>query len=162
MNTSVHPTKCQSGIMLIDTLVYIAVFIVVFTLAIFGYNRFEEQSRRLRGVTEDIARTVNAGERWREDIRRASAEIQYNAETGELRIPHNSSYVVYRFSENQIQRKTTAQFVPLLKNVKVSLMEKMPRQHVTSWRWELELKTRGKNARLQPLFQFEAVAPNPL
>ena len=149
----------EHGLTLIETLVFLAVFVVILTLGIWGYNRFEEQSRRLRGVADDIARTVDAGERWREDIRRATGPIRYDASTGELGIPQAAGEVVYRFVENQIQRKAADQFVPLLKNVKASSMQQMSRQHATSWRWEVELKPRGKNAKLKPLFQFEAVAP---
>lgn len=160
MKTIIPARNSQGGIMLMESLIYMAVFSVILTLGIFGYNRFQEQSSRLRGVAEDIARAVNAGERWRADIRNASGRLEYNSKTGELRIPQTSNEIVYRFSEGTIHRRVGTQFVPVLKNVKASSMQKTSRQHVTSWRWEVELKTRGKNAKLQPLFQFEAVVPN--
>jgi type II secretory pathway pseudopilin PulG len=160
MKTRLHPCRFQSGVSLIETLIYMAVLVVVLTMAFLGYGRFSDQSRRLQNVTMDIGQAVDAGERWREDVRRATGEIEADTEKGELRIPQNSLEVVYRFSENQVERKTGGTFLPLLKNVKASSMQRTERQHVTAWRWELELNTRGKNAKLQPLFQFEAVAPN--
>jgi hypothetical protein len=45
-----------------------------------------------------------------------------------------------------------------LSNVKSSKMQSELRENVTAWRWELELKTVKKTARVRPLFTFEAVA----
>ena len=38
-------------------------------------------------------------------------------------------------------------------------MERDVRQQATAWRWEVELKSKQLQARLRPLFTFEAVAP---
>jgi hypothetical protein len=43
--------------------------------------------------------------------------------------------------------------------VKNSKMEMDQRRQVTAWRWELELQSARKAARVRPLFTFEAVAP---
>jgi hypothetical protein len=36
-------------------------------------------------------------------------------------------------------------------------MESERRQHVTAWRWEIELPTKKNTAQVHPLFTFEAV-----
>ncbi|MFN7139828.1 MAG: hypothetical protein ACK4UN_10860 [Limisphaerales bacterium] len=145
--------------MLLETLVYTAVLVVILGMAILAYDRFAVYSQRLRAVTADISRTVDAGERWREDIRKAIAPIQFDEKSGELRIPQEGVEVSYRFQDGEVVRREGERSVPVLAHVKHSAMQQVPRAHVVSWRWEVELKTRGKNAKVQPLFQFEAVAP---
>ncbi len=145
-----------------ETLAYIALLAIIMGLAMTGYLRFEEQSRRLRGVATDIETAVSLGERWRADIRKANGTVEFLEGKGELCIPQKEGQVIYRFAGSTIERKDKGAFVAVLQNVQSSTMQNAGRTHVVSWRWELELKVRGKNPKLQPLFQFEAVAPQTL
>jgi Tfp pilus assembly protein PilE len=146
------------GFTLIECIVYVAAFFVVLGLAMMTYYRVEENSRSLRRNATDILRTVQAGERWREDIRRAIGPIQV-AGAGEgqtFTIPQTNGAVQYAFREGTVWRQAGAQNLPALVGVLASSMAKDPRQRVTAWRWEVELKGRQKVARVRPLFTFEA------
>jgi len=150
----------ERGITLIDAIVYIAVLSISLTIAFTAYLRFDKQAARLRSVAADIANTNEAGERWRQDVRDASGKVVWDNKANALRIPQQNGTVAYIFSANTVVREANGRRVSLLKNVKHSAMRPAERQHVRAWRWEVELNPRGKNTKLQPLFQFEAVAPN--
>ena len=118
--------------------------------------------------TDDIALALQTGERWREDIRHATApphDVRIeNSAPQALHIPQGTNEVIYLFLEGAVYRQahTNAPWSRLLGDVKDSRMTNDQRPQVAAWRWELELKTRSKNARVQPLFSFEATAaPSP-
>jgi hypothetical protein len=74
--------------------------------------------------------------------------------------------VVYRFATNAVFRSVNAgPWVRLLTSVKSSTMTADPREHVTAWRWELEIQPRAKGSvkpsRVHPLFTFLAVPERP-
>jgi hypothetical protein len=65
---------------------------------------------------------------------------------------------------NALYRRVDAgPWARLLDNVKSSAMSSEARQHVTVWRWELEMQTRAhgsvRASRVRPLFTFIAVPP---
>ena len=81
-----------------------------------------------------------------------------------LRIPCGTSEVLYRFNAGEIRRQVASSDFSelLLPTVKASQMVMDARGPVSAWRWELELKSRRKEARLPLLFTFEAAAkPTP-
>ncbi len=157
--------RWQQGIMLIDCLVYLAIWSVVVGLAFSAFFRSMSYSKNLARNADDIARALKAGERWREDVRAATGP--FKLVTGEagveqaLHIPQKTGEVVYRFIDGAVLRQTgtNAPWIPALSGVKSSRMEKDERQRVVSWRWEVELKNKQKVARVRPLFSFQAVAP---
>jgi hypothetical protein len=135
---------------------------VVTGLAFAAYFRCLDHWRALKRNADDIVRALKAGERWRADIRAATAMPKLEEIESEqaLHIPHGSGEIVYLFTQDEVWRLTNAPATgqPLLSQVRSSRMGPDARQQVTAWRWELELKTRKKDAKLQPLFTFEAVA----
>ena len=78
-----------------------------------------------------------------------------------LHIPQKTGEVIYLFIDGAVLRQTgtNAPWIPALRGVKSSRMEKDERQRVVSWRWEVELRNKQKAARVRPLFTFQAVAP---
>ena len=147
---------------LVELLVYLALFAVVAGLGIAAFFHCRDSAESLRRTSDDIVLTLQAGERWREDVRGAVAPLQFVEADGEQQviIPQKTNQIAYRFSKQAVWRRadTNAIWVPLLPKVKQSRMERDARQHVTAWRWEVELKTRRPESRLRPFFTFEAVA----
>src|SRR5262245_15843013 len=155
----------QQGIMLVDCLVYLAIWAVVVGLAFLTFYRVMSYSKNLERNADDIARALKAGERWREDVRAAIGPP--NLVTWEpgvaqaLHLPQKSGEVIYLCVDGAVLRQsgTNAPWIPALRGVKSSRMEKDNRQRIVSWRWEVELKNKQKVARARPLFTFQAVAP---
>ena len=160
-----NPPQGQQGIMLVDCLVYLAIWAVVVGLAFSAFYRSMSYSANLARNADDIARALKAGERWREDVREATGPFKWVAGEASveqaLHIPQKAGEVIYRFIDGAVLRQTgtNAAWIPALSGVKSSRMEKDERQRVVSWRWEVELKNKQKVARVRPLFTFQAVAP---
>jgi len=151
---------------LIEALVYIAAVVVLLGAGYAAMYRCLDSSIALRRNADDITSALHAGERWRADVRSATNRIRLeDTDAGQLPYFQGvNSEVVYRFSTNCISRCLGAgTWVRLLPNVKSSTMQPDPREHVTAWRWELELQPRTtgsvKPGRIRPLFTFLAV-PN--
>ena len=152
----------SAGYLLIECLVYFGVFAVLLGI---GYGAFYvcwDYSKALHYATDDINAALHAGERWRADIRNATGKITVETTAaGELlRIPCGTSEVLYRFNAGEIRRQVASSDFSesLLPTVKASQMVMDARGPVSAWRWELELKSRRKEARLPLLFTFEAAA----
>ncbi len=153
----------ERGILLVDCMVYIALWSVVVGLAFASFYRCFDQTKHLSRNASDIVRALQAGERWREDVQQAMGELALieSGEAQELRIPQQAGDVVYLFKEGTVLRRAgeKSRWARLLADVKESSMQKDPRTQVTAWRWEIELKTTQKVVRLRPLFTFQAVPP---
>ena len=151
----------QRGIMLVDCLMYIALLAVILTLTFAAFYRANENAKNLAQNASDIVRALNVGERWREDVRAANSPLRIEEKAGQtlLQLPQAGGEVRYRLRDGIISRQAAGNtnWIDLLPNVKSSRMEPDPRQHVTAWRWELELQGRQKVARVKPLFTFQAV-----
>ncbi len=156
------PGQCLTGAFsILECLVYIAVLMVIMALLAAVYYRADWNHRNLTRNAADIVRALQAGERWREDVRLASGPIRLGqgTEGPELSIPHTNGLVKYAFREGAVWRQTgpAARWQEALAGVRSSRMEKGDRRLVAAWRWEVELKSRQPVARLRPLFAFEAV-----
>lgn len=151
----------RRGIMLTEVLVYAAVFTLIGSLATGAFFRVWDASRRLQTNTDSIIRALQAGEQWRADVRHASAALRsFEDDNGQhLEIPQPSERIFYHVSTNGIHRRTgeNGPWVPLLPRPAHSRMFLDHRQHVTAWRWELELTTGKQNPRTKPRFTFVAV-----
>jgi hypothetical protein len=141
---------------LIEVMTYIAVLSVVMALAYPAYYRCQRGSRDLRRNADDIVSALRAGERWRKDIRAATGPIVSSDDR--LVIPQPNGDVIYRFADGKLFRITNHQsLVTVISNVKSSTMRADAREHVTAWRWELELAGQQKEVKVRPLFSFVAV-----
>ena len=143
---------------LLECLVYIAIFFIVLSVALGAYFRMDEQSRGFARNSADIVRAMQAGERWRADVRSATNATRFAADQ-ELRLTTRSGEVNYYFRDGTIWRQGTNEphATPFLLNVKASAMEADTRPTVKAWRWEIELQTKRTNATVRPLFTFLAV-----
>lgn len=149
----------RAALTLIECLTYCALFFVVAGLAFAAYYRMEEQARGLNRNAGDITAAMRAGERWRADLRLATAAPQI--ENGNaIRITQKAGEVRYTFLDNAVWRQGAGQAnaTLILERVKSFSMQPERRQRVTAWRWELELQTRRVQASVYPLFTFIGVA----
>jgi Tfp pilus assembly protein PilE len=147
----------RSGYTLIEALTYIACLIIILTVAYPAYHRFVRGSNNLRRNADDIARALNAGERWRNDVRAATGPVRATAER--FVIPQRDGEVVYTVSDGVLWRQSAdGQRIAALRGVRSSAMQLETRQRVTAWRWELELVGGQKDVPVRPLFSFQAVA----
>lgn len=151
--------------LLIECLVYIFVFAIIFGGGTTVFYFCWDHSHAMVEASDDINSALQTGERWRADVRAATAAItvQTNAAGEVVRIPEGARMVSYRFASGEIHRQFSASARPqlLLANIKMSQMERDGRGGVRAWRWELELNPRGKETEtFLPLrFTFEAAAP---
>jgi prepilin-type N-terminal cleavage/methylation domain-containing protein len=152
--------KTERGYTLIEMLVYIAVLAVVLDLSFAAYYRYDLYARNLRSNADDIVRVMRAGERWRDDVRNATAPP--HAIDNGVAIPQQSGEIAYVFADGTVWRQVAGVRAIALKQVKTSSMSVDPRQHVDAWRWELELASPKKTVLVHPLFTFTAVAGRPL
>ena len=148
--------KTERGFTLIEMLVYIAVFAVVLNLAFFAYYRYDQQMRDVRRNADDIVRAMRAGERWRDDVRNATAP-PHAIENGVV-IPRQSGQIAYVFADGTVWRRAAGSQTVALKNVRASTMSSDARDRVNAWRWELELTSPKKTVLIRPLFTFTAVS----
>ena len=152
------------GIMLIECLVYIALLFVILEVAFKLFYSCWDNARDVRRYTDDIVSTLKIGERWRQDVRTANAPLRAEeTEAGRvLRMPHATGEIDYRISGDGIWRRAggESEWIPVVQKIKSSRMEVDQRQHVSAWRWEVELAVRRKDARVLPRFTFEAVPQN--
>ena len=156
----------QSGLMLEECLVYLAIWVVVFGLASMVFYRVFDNAVRLRRSAADIARALHAGERWREDIRRATGRISQVGVNGAaepaLHVPQSSGEAMYLFTGTNVLRRAGAgaPWIEALAHVKSSRIIRDTRGSVSAWRWEVELDAGKKKPKVRPMFTFEAAAPN--
>lgn len=156
--------RTERGIMLVEVLVYIAVFAVVSTVAYAAFFKYWDAANRLERATDDIVGALQAGEMWRADLRRATRPPTLVREGGEeaLELQMNGAKVVYLFSAEGVWRQTspTNPWVRLIPRARQSRMFADDREGIAAWRWELELALPKKSpGKLLPRFTFLAVAP---
>ena len=145
----------SQGAMLMECLIYIAVFFVVATLAYGAFHRADFEMRAMDRNVDDIVHAVKAGEQWRADIRLATSPPRL--EDGVMKLSTKAGDIVYTVRESVLWRQSGGKALPVLERVKSSLMQPESRQHVTAWRWELEMQTKRAQASVRPLFTFLAV-----
>jgi type II secretory pathway pseudopilin PulG len=154
--------RLQHGMMLIDCIAYIGLLAIILTLAFLAFYRTTENSNKLSRNAADISLSLQAGERWREDVRSANGEPRLDNEAGVvlLRLPHASGEITYAFRDDTVLRRAlpNTNWLVVLPALTASAMHAEPRRHATCWHWDVELKGRQKVARVRPLFSFEAVA----
>ena|SRR5436305_14831081 len=150
----------RRGIVMIDAMVYLAVIGVVLILAAAVFDKGMRESAGLQRNISDIERALNAGERWRADVRMATGPIQLDPQLERVLfvIPRGTERIIYEMFSDKVRRIGTSRETTFtLNGVAKSEMMEERRGNVVGWRWELELEHRRKEARVRPLFTFMAV-----
>ena len=148
--------KRDSGISLIECLAYISGLAIVMGLAYGAYYRCMATSNGMRRNATDIVDALQCGERWREDVRRATGDLSVSEVSGRqtVRIPQKSGVVIYVFENGTIERSADGKnWNAVLPNVKTSQIKKDERKQVVAWRWEVELNSR-KDAKVSSALYF--------
>ncbi len=129
------------GFTLVEVLTYSAILLIVSAVAMKAFFATLDHARDVRRVADDITRALDAGERWRADVRLATGPPRLVEEDGvaALHLPHADGWQ------------------PALKAVKHTRFVADQRAHVSGWRWEVELQTRLPHPRIRPQFAFQAV-----
>ena len=163
MNLCPSTPRCRRGIALLECLVYIALLTLLLGLAFTCFYETTQHTRRLSSNTADIVRALQAGERWRDDVRHATEPPRFDPMSQEalLVLPQTNGIVRYKLGDGAILRQAlpNTNWVETLPNIKRSEMIRDQRSRVTVWRWELELHSQRGKRHLIPLFTFQAVAP---
>jgi hypothetical protein len=163
--TIISRGRRQTGILLTECLVYIAVFAILLGIGTAAFYFCWDHTRAVIYATEDIAAALRAGEQWRADVRAATGTMAVETTpAGEVvRIPEAGKEIIYRFDAGALHREIsgtrTAQL--LLAKVKTSHMTTDARGAVSACRWELEVIERRPENVLPLLFTFAAVPPKP-
>ena len=151
----------QQGITLIECLVYISVLFVVLGVAYQACDRFVGNSLDLRRNAADIIHALQAGERWRADVRAATGPLHLEIFEGDevLEIPQTAGTVLYQFARGNVWRAQSKEdrWILLLSKVKNSQIKFDQGRQVQSVRWEIELKSRREPAHVRPLFSFQSI-----
>jgi hypothetical protein len=162
---NISSKRRAAGIVLVDCIVYIAVFAILLGIGTASFYFCWDHSKALIGATDDIASALRAGERWRADVRAATGKIAIETmAAGEVvRIPESEREIIYRFESGELRREISSvnNSQLLLPKVKTSRMESDPRGDVAAWRWELELTPRRQETHLPLRFTFEAAQAKP-
>lgn len=161
----ISPVRRQAGILLMECLVYISVFAILTGLGTAAFYFCWDHTRAVIATTDDIASALQAGERWRADVRAATGKISVvTTVAGEVvRIPKAEQEIIYRFAAGEMRREflNPKHSQLLLAKVKTSQMATTAPGGVTAWRWELELTPRRQEAGLPLAFTFAAVSTKP-
>ena len=123
------PSSRRAGAFsLLECLVYVAMLMVIMALLSTVYYHADWNHRNLNRNAADIVRALQAGERWREDVRLASGPIQPGPGGAgqELSIPHTNGLVRYAFRDGAVWRQAgqPARWQEALAGVSNSRMEK--------------------------------------
>jgi len=151
----------RRGIMLVECLIYLAITALLVGLGMALFIRCLNAASDLSRNADEIARTLSVGERWRADLRRATAPPRLAPDnSAELIIPQAQGPVTYLVADDAIWRRDAPDvaWIRLLERVTHAEWNPDQRGPVTAWHFDLELKTRRPGARVRPLFSFVGVA----
>ncbi len=151
------------GVTLIECLVYCSVLMILAATGIVLLGKMMGFHRDLERNANDITRSLNAGERWRADVRQATGPIRsfVEGESVLFEIPQETDSVLYQFDQHHLWRHTSSESPSwlALKDVSGCQFVLDSRSHTEAWRLEVHLKTKLKTVRVEPKFSFLAVPP---
>ena len=155
--------RFRAGTTLIECMIYIVVVTILLGMGISLLSKMVGFHRDLERNAADITRCLNAGERWRADLRRATGPIRIFRDGPDdmMEIPIGDDYILYRYDQDDLWRHTTDTRVAILALKGLARCEFIheSRPHTEAWRWEIELHTVKRVVNVQPRFTFLAVPP---
>ena len=165
IRNNISSLRYRAGIMLVECITYIAVFFILTGVATGAFYLSWDHSKALISATDDIIAALQAGERWRADVRASGGTIRIEkTPAGQVvSIPEGGKEIVYRFSSGGVRRQVgtdgfSALLVPRVVSSEMTLDR---RGDVRAWRWELQVAQRRKETHLPLLFTFEAAQKAP-
>jgi type II secretory pathway component PulJ len=151
-----------SGTTLVEVLVYLGAAGVVLVAMMQAFHVGYSSAVTLHRQAQQMTRALQAGERWRADVRQASAvpQLEQTSEGLRMIIPQLQGTVFYEFGTNGVYRTGSAPggTVPVLTEAIVSQVQSEWREGIQVWRWDVCLSPDRKSGRWRPVFTFVAVA----
>ena len=135
MKLTTNHSRQDSGISLIETLVYIACLSMLFSIVAISCWKLKSYHDAINQRAELTARLLDIGEQWRAYVRSAD-KIQVEPDAG-LRFSQagkDHSIVLKSGSLLHLSREATD---TLIKNVSHSQMKQLERNGVVYWQWEV-------------------------
>ncbi len=154
-----HLRAKRAAFTLIECLVYISALAVLFTFVTVLIWHARDNERNVRRNADDIVRAMQAGERWRADVRLAVAPPRaMNFEHGDgIALKQSEGEVLYAFNSGAVWRKAgEAEWQEFLSRVASSRMVADTRERVPALRWEVAIESRRTDSHVKPLFTFLA------
>jgi hypothetical protein len=152
-------SRREDGTSLIEALIYCSILTIILNLAFIVYFESQSNHLRLQNFTTQMVQTLEMGEDWREDVRKAS-RLPILAKDGALKITQAKSQTIYSFNDGTLWRKKgDTEAIVVLRGIKSFRFVKDTRKFVQAWRCELELLPIGKASKTRRVFTFEAVSP---
>jgi Tfp pilus assembly protein FimT len=165
LHPDISRRRNSAGILLVECMVYIAVFAILLGGATTVFYFCWDHSKAMLYATDDISSALRAGERWRADVRAATGKIsvETTADGEAVKIPAGKTEILYLFKSGEVRRQIAPENFSqlLLAKVKTSQMKMDARDNATAWRWELELAERRTETHLPLVFTFEAAQMKP-
>lgn len=160
-----RPSRRPAGILLIECMVYLAVFGILLGGGTTVFYFCWDHTRAIITTSHEVQDALLAGERWRADVRAATGKISVTpTATGEtMTIPTGRKTVIYQRTGSELRREISGQNAPAIVPFKIAASEMEPaaRNGATAWRWELQIAPRFKAARLPLRFTFAAAQSTP-
>ena len=90
--------RSQAGILLVECLVYMSVFVIILTGAMAAFYFCWDNSKALIYTSDDVSRVLQVGEGWRADVRAATGRItvETTPDGDRVVIPAGKKQIVYR------------------------------------------------------------------
>ena len=101
------PHRNRRGFLLLDCVMYLALLALILGMTYAAFYRAHENAQNLDRNAAALVRALRAGERWREDVRSATAPPRVREDAGEmlLELPQAAGVVRYRFHEGTVSRQ---------------------------------------------------------
>jgi len=165
MKLSIRKTCNQSGVLLIEGLVYIGLFAVLLLCASRFFTVVFNHNKAVAKAAGYTTTALDAAKRWRRDIANAKGEPELvrGDRFDVIRIDQvDGGQVSYRVKDMRLERNNGGEWVPIIRRVASSIMIPDQREHVRAWRWELAMETKSRFLGDPIRFSFLAVPGHPL
>ena len=157
--------RLQSGISLIEAIVYVTLFVFLLGCATRYFNIVYYHHKAVAKVTGYTTSALDAAKHWRRDIANAKTDprlirgdkfdvIEIDQAAG--------NQISYRLNRSTLERYNGEEWVPIIQRVNSSIMIPDQREYVRAWRWELSLETKSQYIGNPLRFSFVAVPGYPL
>ena len=165
MKLRVQRTRSESGVSLIECLVYIGLFAVLLTCATRFFSVVYYHNKAAASAASYTIAALDAAKHWRRDIANAKGEPKLIRDDhfDVIRIDQaNGEQVSYRVNGTRLERHNSEEWVPIIRRVASSIMLPDQREHVRAWRWELAMEPKSRFLGDPVRVSFTAVPGHPL
>jgi hypothetical protein len=154
--------RADAGILLIECLVYIAVYAILLGVGTAAFFYCWDHTRATITTANEVESILRAGETWRADVRASTGKITVSEASGGevIEIPESAGKVVYRCVDGQLLRENGSPNPRLLlEKIVHSTIQSEDRAGVAAWRWELDMAPPRQMPRFPIHFTFLSVSP---